>query len=500
MKRIPVLSVVLLFCFIHAFGQQDTAGISTLKSESESLSRAPGSRVLLAIASPDYPVTPGDVYSATYVRMNVISSIEGIVESDYTLNLSILGRINVKGLTYPKLRARLDALILDSYPASKPRIMLLSTGIFRVLVKGEVEKAELVQCWGLSRLSEAIQNRTTQFSSLRTITIVSADGKTRQCDLFLSTRNGALDQDPYVKPDDTIVIPRAKRKVTVSGAVHKAGTYELLDGESLKEAVEVLGDGPTDDASQSGIVITRRIRNEKNPAKTFYVDASGGRYPEFVFENDDEIFVPSTLDNLPFVYFEGAVDADTQARDALVKSPGRIGYRITPGELLSSAVRDVRKSFSDLALFEDAYIIREGETNVIPVNIESLLEGKPGANDVPLVRGDRVVVPIRQYFVTVSGAVVLPGRYPYVPNRSYLYYISCAGGFDSQKNAGQNVTILDARDKVLAHDRVIQPEDRINAEVNNLGFYINQWVPVVSMTVSVATLVIAVAQLLKLGQ
>ena len=54
---------------------------------------------------------------------------------------------------------------------------------------------------------------------------------------------------------------------------------------------------------------------------------------------------------------------------------------------------------------------------------------------------DLLVVPFKQYFVTVAGAVKNPGRYPYLPDRSWSYYVGLAGGFDELKNKNQKIDI-----------------------------------------------------------
>ena len=49
-------------------------------------------------------------------------------------------------------------------------------------------------------------------------------------------------------------------------------------------------------------------------------------------------------------------------------------------------------------------------------------------SDQTVQENDVLVVPFKQYFVSVAGAVLKPGRYPYVPDRTYDYYIGLAGG------------------------------------------------------------------------
>ena len=43
-----------------------------------------------------------------------------------------------------------------------------------------------------------------------------------------------MSQNPYLRPGDVITINKFDRKVSISGAVKRGGSYELKDGEILK--------------------------------------------------------------------------------------------------------------------------------------------------------------------------------------------------------------------------------------------------------------------------
>jgi polysaccharide biosynthesis/export protein len=461
------------------------------------VSDSQSTRVLLATSSMNYPVTPGDVYKITYIRLNQVVSMEAIVLNDYSLNLSLFGTIDTRAITYPELRRRIEKLVLSAYPNSIPQVTLSSTGVFLVHVSGEVRRTELVQCWGFTRVSEVIRSRLTQYASMRNISIVSGDGTKRQADLFIASRKGILDQDPIVKPDDTIIAVRASRKVEVGGAVYKPGTYELLEGENLMQLINDYAEGMTKTANEKKISIVRIVPGTNPRGEALSADMKNPLFGKIELKDFDTVVVGSYRDELPTVFFEGAVGITSPDNDPTIKLTGRIPYSFTPGETLVTAARNMQKNFSALALLEGVYILREGGKNAISIDLAALLLGNPSIADIPLVQGDRIVIPLRQFFVTVSGGVISPGRYPYIPDRSYMYYINGAGGFDPEKNAGAAVSVLDAADKSQPLDRPIQPEDRINAEVNNIAYYINQWAPVISVSVSVVALVVAVAQLLK---
>ena len=49
-------------------------------------------------------------------------------------------------------------------------------------------------------------------------------------------------------------------------------------------------------------------------------------------------------------------------------------------------------------------------------------------SDFELEENDILRIPFKQLFVIVSVAVNQPGKYPYIPDRTYDYYVNLAGG------------------------------------------------------------------------
>ncbi|MDR1248930.1 MAG: ligand-binding protein, partial [Treponema sp.] len=111
------------------------------------------------------------------------------------------------------------------------------------------------------------------------------------------------------------------------------------------------------------------------------------------------------------------------------------------------------------------------------------------SRDIALENGDIIVVPFRQYFVLVSGAVKLPGRYPYAPDRQAEYYISLAGGRDELLNNGRGITITDMHNRTerLRADTLIQPETMIRVPTNRFTAHFNQYGPIITTILSIIT-------------
>jgi polysaccharide export outer membrane protein len=489
-----VCSIIFILNLIPIFAQHSDSFEDKDKSEMDFLNSAED-RVILASAVKEYPVTPGDVYKLTYLTTRGSQSVEATVQSDYSLNLGVFGSLSALGKTYQELRREVEKLVKRSYPGSRPNFVIQTTGIFQIYLKGEVKEADYVNCWGLSRLSEVIQGKTTVYSSLRDIDIVADDSTLTSFDLFSALHFGEREQDPYVRPGDTIIIKKMQRQVKIYGEVFRPGSYQLLEGEGLGELITLYAGGFTSLSDESRIRIIRFISGEKSSGEAYYVSSSDSLYKDFVLHHLDEVYIPNKKDSLPVVYFEGALELEADAAAGDQTRSQKYTYRFVEGQNLSSTLQEVYDYFSAEADLKSAYIIRVQEQEPIPVDIEQLIHNYTEETDIILMPYDRIVIPFRQYYVTVSGAVFKPGHYPYMPNRSYKYYLRLAGGTDPQKNVGEAVTITDVNDVVQSTTRVIQPDDTIYAEYNNALYYANQWAVIIGTAVSVTALVLTIIQL-----
>ncbi len=314
-------------------------------------------------------------------------------------------------------------------------------------------------------------------------------------DLFKATRQGAQEQDPNIRPGDTIVLPKLDRKVTVSGQVRRPGTYQLLAGEGFKELIEYYGDGFSETGDTRNLELARLSDVGRDIASRQYID-----YEDEEARNSTEIKpfdtvkVSSKLKMLPVVFFEGAIGQI--AEGVRLDAANRLRYQFEPGEKLSSAARNLENQLKAESDIRNAYVIRVGEKKPIPVNITELLYGQR-TGDVELKHLDTIVIPFRKYFVSVSGAVHEPGRYPYVPNRNWEYYVGLAGGIDESKNSFKQVKITDYKGNKMTKESEITPETTIDVLQNSFAYRLSVVAPIITTTISVASLVISLTYLLS---
>lgn len=365
--------------------------------------------------------------------------------------------------------------------------ILIPFGEIEFYITGEVQRSRWVTLTTLARL-EVVRSHFTPFSSERDILVVSRDGTERTYDLFRADRKGDRDENPYLRPGDRVVVRPYNRQVRVSGEVRKPGTYQLLPGENLAELLDNYADGLTVNGDPTDIQITRFQVGDDQVSQTQFVNAE--QLEEFGLLDQDQVTVPNRNDFLPVAFFEGAVGGGKEELGEESTSD-QIRYQFRPGESLSYAVRNLAHRFTPVSDLENAYLVRQNAPGVIAVDLREFLYSRVLENDILLEPLDRIVVPFRQFFVTVSGAVALPGQYPYIPDRTYEYYVGLAGGADPNKNLGGRPRLRDVNGARRALSAYVQPEDNIFMPTNNPLAYLSPVATVVGTAVSVISLVLA---------
>ena len=88
----------------------------------------------LARSSPDYMVTPGDVYTLTFMVGGNLISHTIVVGTDYRIRVVNLGIVNGRGLTFVQVRNQVEAIVTNNHPLSGPQLILSQPASFRVFV------------------------------------------------------------------------------------------------------------------------------------------------------------------------------------------------------------------------------------------------------------------------------------------------------------------------------------------------------------------------------
>lgn len=452
-----------------------------------------------AMANPEYLITPGDVYSLSFVAGLNPVSYTIYVDSTYKIRVANLAKIDAKGKSFINIKKEVEDIVSKNYPMSGVQFVLMKPAVFTVNVTGEVKSTIEKQAWALTRVSNVLSGVKTEYSSSRYVTIKRADGTVKICDLFLASRFGDFSQNPYLRPGDVIEIPRVGKKVSIVGEVERPGVYELLPEENLVELIKYYGSGLTNFSDLSRIEISKlSTKNNVNGEKIYLnVDSlEDYKIKEYNLECYDSVYINSYRNLMPVVFVEGAILSQEQGQSGTqLTSSDKMSFEFHPGENYAFFVRRIKNCFTSVSDFEKAYILRKD--SIIPINLNDILYDASYYSDLVLEENDILNIPFKQFFVTVSGAVQSPGKFPYIPDRDYLYYVNLAGGFDPEKNVNQKVTINDMHGLRKNKGNPILPEYTIIAENNSFTYYFTKYAPIFTTMLSFVTTFVSVQALVS---
>lgn len=429
------------------------------------------------------------------------------------------GSVPVAGLTLREVEARARE-ILRPYVRGKGFVLTLHRPRrFRAMVVGDVERPGDVLVQAPVRASDVIlaAGGVTAAGARRGIAL-RRGSDTLWVDLERFERTGDLAANPLMFETDILVVPPSLRRVEVSGFVAHPGSYDLAPGDRASVLIAVAG-GLTDAASPDRIVLSR----ESTPGRREEI-AVGGAEDDPLLEPGDRLLVSglshwregSRVDVLgevsrPGPY--GIVDGSDRLGDVLQRAGGfttwadSMSVRVERGA--QAAVRDT--AFLRLAREQEAlvpagdrgYVATTTRANeIVSLSASRWAEGGHAWTswmELPLLAGDRVVVPRRPLTVMVQGEVMSPGHVPYRAGWNVSDFVNAAGGYTGRANRGRALVTLAATGRpVSASDvKTIGPGDAIWVPVRDPR---NTWTvitDVLTTTAQLATIVLVVREVTK---
>ena len=151
-------------------------------------------------------------------------------------------------------------------------------------------------------------------------------------------------------------------------------------------------------------------------------------------------------------------------------------------------------SLAPLADLATAFVVREGRTDPIYVDMRGLVTSSASPSDLPLQANDRIVIPPFSSFVSVHGAVFAPGSFPYRAGLPVWYYVSLAGGIDPEKNGNGQVVVTDPQGKSRKASEPPRAGDFIFVSNNKFFYNLNRYAPTVTLIATLVATTITVLQ------
>ena len=258
--------------------------------------------------------------------------------------------------------------------------------------------------------------------------------------LIFTAGSQAMAQQP--PGEDASVQP----SYTIEGAVQKPGRFPLVKNYRVKTAITAAG-GLTKDADPKRSEIIRFNKRQKMHY-TIYFQAdsalSGDPTDNFVLLDLDRLIIPSVRVAQPPAEVKTEPQKARQENVFIageIAKPGAYPYKedMTVGDLVLKSGSTLQTSYPEQAeiLTSVAGTGKPSGTQRKIINLKKAMEDDP-AHNVPLHPNDRLVVKSVPDdgkitpTVCLTGAVVLPGKYPIAKGERLFSVIERAGGYVSE--------------------------------------------------------------------
>ena len=284
MKKIICFASILTFFNINILFSQ-TAEMSSEYLMIEALMNptlspltytlGPGDRISLNLwgnVNGDYTITVDRDGTIFIPRKSEVSQsqIQGYGGIPISETVPSLGQIKVVGLTIEELKEMIEDRVKKYFRGVNVRVTLSGLRVFPTSILGNVVNPGVYSITPLYRLSHLIKRARaiSETGSYRNIIIKKADGSSKVYDLYEFLYKGNMEQNPYIKTGDIVMVPQAVMSVKIMGRVYKRGNFELKEGERLKDLIEFAG------GFQSRGSLTRQIKvyNIKTPDEVEEID------------------------------------------------------------------------------------------------------------------------------------------------------------------------------------------------------------------------------------
>jgi polysaccharide export outer membrane protein len=384
----------------------------------------------------NYRLGPGD---------QLVLILTGEVELAHTLDVTRegfivipqVGQIGVANLTLAQLEDLLFARLARSYSgvrrgADAPTKFSLSVSRLRaiqVFVTGDVVRPSSYRISSASTAMTALYaaGGPTENGTMRDVSVRRAGRVVATLDVYDYLLRGDNAKDARLENGDVVFVRPHGPRVRVSGEVLRAATYELREGETIRDALTVAG-GFRPTAQTQRIQLQRIVPPADRTAggrDRTVIDVTGGRaiadLPSLSVSAGDEIRVFAVSDRV-----RNAITLEGH-----VWTPGR--QALTPGLTLSQALRNAG------GLKPDGYLgqvlVSRLRADSTRLQLRATLRDTTGTviNDLALEEDDQIrVFSLTEFrperYVAIGGSVRRGGRYPWREGMTLRDLVLLAGG------------------------------------------------------------------------
>ncbi len=191
-----------------------------------------------------YVLGPGDeisiaIFGASQASFNFVITPEGYIQPPG------MGRLYLKGMKLGQARELLRKKFGQyySFGAGEFAVSVSYSRVITVNVVGEVFKPGSYNLTAGNTVFNALvaTGGPTDIGSLRQIRLLRNGEKPRIFDVYEFLHNPLTEQDFFLRQNDYIHVPVSGKLVKIEGAVKRPHTYEMVEGETLSDLINLAG-------------------------------------------------------------------------------------------------------------------------------------------------------------------------------------------------------------------------------------------------------------------
>lgn len=418
-------------------------------------------------ASDDYILGTGDEISVSMwgkkdYNQNFTIDKQGLITEP------LVGRINLKGLTYGAARKLLTQKFATIYfiEPTNIAVALNFNRIISVNFSGELLNPGAYRFPAATSILNALIaiSGPNQLGSMRNIYIKRSGNVIKTFDVYKYMTDPSSQENFFLMDNDYVVVPAQEKIVNIDGQIRRPHNYELKNTEGLLELIDFA-------AGLGGAAFTKNInvkRYEDNKEVLIDVnlDELRASRKKFALQEGDSIFIyriPQRLRN--YVQVVGATGL-----------AGR--FEIQKGDKVSDVLYKTQGVLEDADL-NYAYVLRlkdDLSRKIIPFKLGDVLKNPNSPENLVLQNLDTLQIKslseFRQDFtVKISGAVGKEGEYAYAEGLTLRTLLYLAGGM---KKEAANTRIEISRVKNFVDDvsgkptleRIVIKRIAVNPDLN----------------------------------
>lgn len=313
--------------------------------------------------------------------------------------------------------------------------------------------------------------------------------------------------DPELQEFDEVTIFsrtefRPTRQIAVYGSVQRPGAYPFRDSMTLRDAIMLAG-GPRDEAYLVEAEISRipdvpggdsLATVLRVPLDSSYVLDPTGYLRRLTGPHAE----PPALEPYDNVFVRRMPGFSLQRNVVIsgeVRFPGRFTItrpdeRIT--DLISRAGGLMPSAYPRGAQFYRA----EGRAGRVGIDFERILRDAGYRDNLILLAGDSLFVPLYQPVVQVEGAVNSPVAVAFVPGRNAAYYVDRAGGF-ARRADRKGTYVVQANGSVFRRNARVEPGARVVVPFKPESEQGTNWAQVVTLTSTLLASLLSIVVITK---